>query len=283
MQTLEAIIQQAWAQKDSLTPETQGPFRDAVLECIDLLGSGHQRVAAKKEGEWHVAEWLKQAVLLSFRLSNNTVVEGQQKAFDKVPLKCTNWNQSDFETAGFRLVPGATVRAGSYLGPNVVVMPSFVNIGAYVDEGTMVDSGVTVGSCAQIGKNCHLSSNAIIGGVLEPLQATPTIIEDKCFIGAGSSVTEGIIVEEGSVISSGVHISGSTPILNRETGESFTGRIPAYSVVVPGLRPSKGSSNAPQNQDTKQNQELMLPCAVIVKTVTEETRAKTGINELLRA
>ncbi len=273
MQTLEAIISQAWSQKDSLTPETTGPFRDAILECMDLLGSGKARVASKKEGKWVVHQWLKQAVLLSFRIEENTVIDGQIKAFDKVPLKFDDWDQAQFDDSGIRVVPGSVVRRGAYLGPNVVVMPSFVNIGAYVGEGTMVDSGCTVGSCAQIGNNCHLSSNTLVGGVLEPLQAAPTIFEDNCFLGAGSCVTEGMIVEEGAVISSGMHITASTPIMNRETGDMTYGRIPAYSVVVPGTRTTESGGGV----------SLSLACAVIVKQVTSETRAKTEINELLRA
>lgn len=275
MQTLEAIISQAWSQKEAIGPETSGPFKDAILECIEQLGAGKARVASRKDGKWIVHEWLKQAVLLSFRLEKNTVIDGQATAFDKVPQKFTQWTQEAFETAKIRVVPGSIVRHGSFLGQNVIVMPSFINIGAFIDNKTMVDSGVTVGSCAQIGKNCHLSSNVLIGGVLEPLQATPTIIEDNCFIGACSSVTEGVIVEEGSVISSGVHVTGSTPIIDRDTGEITYGRIPAYSVIVAGSRstPSKG------NADLK----LSLACAVIVKKVTAETRAKTSINDLLRA
>lgn len=272
MNTLEAIISQAWYQKETLNPDTAGPFKDAILECIDLLNTGQKRIAEKKSGQWVVNEWLKQAVLLSFRLQKNTVYTNGKQAFDKVPLKCDNWTQADFDESGFRMVPGSIVRTGSFIASDVIIMPSFINIGAFVDQGTMVDSGVTIGSCAQIGKNCHISSNAIIGGVLEPLQATPTIIEDNCFIGGISSVTEGVIVEEGSVISSGVHISGSTPIINRDTGETSFGRIPAYSVVVPGSRKTKSDYDG----------ELSLSCAVIVKTVTAETRKKTALNDLLR-
>ena len=272
MNTLEAIVTQAWNERDTLTPDSSGPFRDSIVEAIEQLNSGKSRVSEKKDGEWHVNTWLKQAVLLYFRLHNNDVIEGQFKAFDKVPLKCEKWTQEDFQQAGFRLVPGGIIRTGSYIAPDVVVMPSFVNIGAYVGAKTMVDSGVTVGSCAQIGKNCHLSSNVLIGGVLEPLQAQPTIIEDNCFIGATTSVTEGAIIEEGSVLSMGVMISASTPIINRETGEVLYGRVPPYSVVIPGTKPSKFGEHG-----------LSLNCAVIIKQVTSETRSKTSINELLRA
>lgn len=275
MNTLEAIIQQAWAEKDTLNSKTTGPFRDAVFECIDLLNSGKERVSEKKgdQGEWHVNEWLKKAVLLFFRLNDMAVMDGQFKAFDKVPLKCATWSDEDFQAAGFRLVPGGIVRTGAHIAKDVVVMPSFVNIGAYVGPKTMIDSGVTVGSCAQIGSNCHISSNALIGGVLEPLQATPTIIEDHCFIGAACSVTEGVHVKTGSVIGAGVHITASTPIINRETGDTFFGTIPPYSVVISGSRETTSSDGT----------KLSLNCAVIVKQVTEETRSKTSINDLLRA
>ncbi len=272
MNTLEAIITQAWDERESLTPEVSGPFRDAILETIEQLNTGKARVCEKHDGEWLVNTWLKQAVLLYFKIHDNTVIEGQFKAFDKVPLKCNEWTQEDFQEAGFRLVPGSIVRTGAYIASNVIVMPSFINMGAYIDSKTMVDSGVTVGSCAQIGANCHLSSNAIIGGVLEPLQATPTIIEDNCFIGAGAIITEGTLVEKGAVISMGVTISASTPIMNRETGKITYGRVPAYSVVVPGTKPSKFGQHG-----------VALNCAVIVKQVTSETRSKTSINELLRA
>ncbi len=272
MKTLEAIVTQAWNERETLTPESSGPFRDAIVEAIDLLNSGKARVCEKLDGEWQVNPWLKQAVLLYFRLHTNEVMDGQFKAFDKVPLKCDSWTQEDFQQAGFRLVPGGIIRTGSYIAPDVVVMPSFVNIGAYVGAKTMVDSGVTVGSCAQIGENCHLSSNVIIGGVLEPLQANPTIIEDNCFIGAGAAVTEGVIVEEGAVLSMGTMITASTPIMNRETGEVSYGRVPAYSVVIPGTKPSKFGQHG-----------VALNCAVIVKQVNSETRSKTSINELLRA
>ena len=272
MNTLEAIVTQAWKERETLTPQSSGPFRDAIIEAVEQLDTGKSRVCYKKNGEWHVNTWLKQAVLLYFRLYENDIQNGPFKAFDKVPLKCENWSKEDFQEAGFRLVPGGIIRTGAYIAPDVVVMPSFINIGAYIASKTMVDSGVSVGSCAQVGARCHLSSNAIVGGVLEPLQAKPTIIEDNCFIGAGTMVTEGVIVEEGTVISSGVTITGSTPILDRDTGKAIFGRIPAYSVVVAGTKPAKMGQHG-----------IALNCAVIIKQVTPETRAKTEINELLRA
>jgi 2,3,4,5-tetrahydropyridine-2,6-dicarboxylate N-succinyltransferase len=227
------------------------------------------RICQKEGGKWQVNGWAKKAVLLSFRLNENTVIYPQNH-FDKVHLKCANWTEQDFVNAGFRAVPGSIVREGSYVGKNVVLMPSFVNIGAYVDDGTMIDGWATVGSCAQIGKNCHISGGAGIGGVLEPLQANPVIIEDNCFIGARSEIAEGVIVEEGAVISMGVYIGASTKIIDRATGEIFYGRVPAYSVVVPG------------NVADKNNPNLSLYAAVIVKKVDEKTRSKTSINELLR-
>lgn len=271
-------IEAAWEVRDTLSPSYHGPYREAVQGALDLLDSGRFRVADKVDGVWHTNEWLKKAVLLSFRLNANQLMHTGRGLFeqaplgpywDKVPNKFAKWNGDDFQKAGFRAVPGAIVRAGAYIARNVVLMPSFVNIGAYVDEGTMVDGWSTVGSCAQIGKNVHLSGGVGIGGVLEPLQATPTIIEDDCFIGARSEVAEGVIVEQGSVLSMGVYLSASTRIVNRATGEVFRGRVPAYSVVVPGSFPDpKGGPS--------------LYCAVIVKTVDAQTRSKTGINELLR-
>jgi 2,3,4,5-tetrahydropyridine-2,6-dicarboxylate N-succinyltransferase (EC 2.3.1.117) len=272
MNTLEAIITQAWEEQTALTPQSKGPFRDAIQEAIELLGSGKYRIAEKQGAHWHVNVWLKQAVLLYFRLHANMVLEGQGRAFDKVPLKFDGWDEDTFKAAGFRVVPGAVVRTGSYLAPQVIIMPSFVNIGAYVDAGTMIDSYATVGSCAQIGKNCHISSSAVIGGVLEPLQGTPVIIEDQCFIGAQAAVVEGALIEEGAVIAMGTTIGISTPVIDRETGETFYGRVPPYSVVVPGTLPAKDTKIA-----------VNTGCAVIVKRVTPETRAKTAINELLRA
>ncbi|WAC46872.1 2,3,4,5-tetrahydropyridine-2,6-dicarboxylate N-succinyltransferase [Asticcacaulis sp. SL142] len=271
-------IEAAWAVRDTLTPAYHGPYRDAVEKALGLLDNGRFRVAEKIDGVWVTHEWLKKAVLLSFRLSANHLMHTGRGLFeqapigpfwDKVPNKFAKWKADDFTDAGFRAVPGAIVRHGAFISKNVVLMPSFVNIGAYVGEGSMVDGWSTVGSCAQIGKNVHLSGGVGIGGVLEPLQATPTIIEDDCFIGARSEVAEGVIVEQGSVLAMGVYLSGSTKIVNRETGEIHRGRVPAYSVVVPGTLPDpKGGPS--------------LYCAVIVKTVDAQTRSKTGINELLR-
>jgi 2,3,4,5-tetrahydropyridine-2-carboxylate N-succinyltransferase len=271
-------IEAAWEVRDTLSPTYQGPARQAVQGVLELLDSGRFRVADKVDGQWVTHEWLKKAVLLSFRLNGNQLMHAGQGLFehaplgpfwDKVPNKFARWNANDFTKAGFRAVPGSIVRQGAYIAKNVVLMPSFVNIGAYVDEGSMVDAWATVGSCAQIGKNVHLSGGAGIGGVLEPLQASPTIIEDDCFIGARAEVAEGVIVEQGSVLSMGVYLSGSTKIVDRATGEIFMGRVPSYSVVVPGSLPDpKGGPS--------------LYCAVIVKRVDAKTRAKTGINELLR-
>lgn len=271
-------IEAAWEVRDTLNPQYHGQYREAVQGALDLLDCGRFRVADKLDGKWHTNEWLKKAVLLSFRLNGNQLMHTGRGLFeqapigpywDKVPNKFAKWGEKDYQDAGFRSVPGAIVRAGAYIAKNVVLMPSFVNIGAYVDEGTMVDTWTTVGSCAQIGKNVHLSGGVGIGGVLEPLQATPTIIEDDCFIGARSEVAEGVIVEQGSVLSMGVYLGQSTKIIDRATGEIFMGRVPAYSVVVPGSLPDpKGGPS--------------LYCAVIVKRVDARTRSKTGINELLR-
>nr|ELR5214309.1 2,3,4,5-tetrahydropyridine-2,6-dicarboxylate N-succinyltransferase [Providencia rettgeri] len=272
MQHLQAIIEQAFEDRSSITPNTVSiPVKQAVLETIALLDSGKLRVAEKIAGVWVTHQWLKKAVLLSFRIQDNQVIDGaESRYFDKVPMKFADYDQARFEKEGFRVVPPAAVRKGAYIAKNSVLMPSYVNIGAYVDEGTMVDTWATVGSCAQIGKNVHLSGGVGIGGVLEPLQANPTIIEDNCFIGARSEVVEGVIVEEGSVISMGVYLGQSTKIYDRETGEIFYGRIPAGSVVVSGNLPSKDGSYS-------------LYCAVIVKKVDEKTRGKVGINELLRS
>lgn len=262
------IIEKAWENRAEINSQTKGEVRDAVEAALNALDSGELRVAEPKAGDWVVNEWAKKAVLLSFRLNENEVIGlGDLRFWDKVPTKFGNWTAKHFQEAGFRAVPGAVARQGSYIGSNVVLMPSFVNIGAYVDEGTMVDTWATVGSCAQIGKNCHISGGAGIGGVLEPLQANPVVIEDNCFIGARSEVAEGVIVGEGSVLSMGVYIGASTKILDRETGEVTYGKVPPYSVVVPGNVPSKNCS---------------LYAAVIVKKVDEKTRSKTGINELLR-
>jgi 2,3,4,5-tetrahydropyridine-2-carboxylate N-succinyltransferase len=268
---LQDIINSAWENRTALNTQTKGEVRDAVESALASLDSGVKRVAEKIDGKWQVNQWLKKAVLLSFRLNDNALMEsGALRYFDKVPTKFANWNEAEFRAAGFRALPGAIVRRSSYIGKDVVLMPSFVNVGAYVGEGTMVDTWATIGSCAQIGKNCHISGGTGIGGVLEPLQAEPVIIEDNCFIGARSEVAEGVIVEEGSVISMGVFLGASTKIVDRATGEVMYGRVPAYSVVVAGSMPAKNAG------------EPNLYCAVIVKRVDEKTRSKTGINELLR-
>jgi 2,3,4,5-tetrahydropyridine-2-carboxylate N-succinyltransferase len=272
MEQLQKIIDASWEDRAQITPaNAKAEVRDAVLETIGLLDSGELRVAEKTGGKWVTNEWAKKAVLLSFRLEDNDVIDdGYTRYFDKVPSKFAGYDRATFQQAGFRVVPPAAVRYGAYIAKNVVLMPSFVNIGGYVDEGTMVDTWATVGSCAQIGKNVHLSGGVGIGGVLEPLQASPTIIEDNCFIGARSEIVEGVVVEEGSVISMGVFISASTKIYRRDTGEVLYGRVPAGSVVVSGSLPSA---------DGRCN----LYCAVIVKQVDAGTRAKTSINELLRS
>ena len=271
MSDLQSIIEQAFEKRADITPrnvETQ--VKEAVLECIDLLDSGQARVAEKIDGDWVVNEWLKKAVLLYFRIEDNDFMKGGfTNYYDKVPSKYADANSRDFRDGGVRVVPPATARKGSYIASGTVLMPSYINIGAYVDSGTMVDTWATVGSCAQIGKNVHLSGGVGIGGVLEPLQASPTIIEDNCFIGARSEVVEGVIVEAGAVISMGVYIGQSTRIYNRLTDEILYGRVPAGAVVVPGNLPSSDGKYS-------------LYCAVIVKMVDEKTRSKVGINELLR-
>ncbi len=276
-------IEAAWEVRDTLNTEYRGKYRDAVQGALDLIDAGRFRVADKVDGQWVVHDWLKKAVLLSFRLNANQLMHTGRGLFeeapigpfwDKVPNKFAKWTDKSFQEAGFRAVPGAVVRHGAYIGKNVVLMPSFVNIGAFVDEGTMVDTWATVGSCAQIGKNVHLSGGVGIGGVLEPLQASPTIIEDNCFIGARSEVVEGCIIREGSVLGMGVFIGKSTRIVDRATGEVFYGEVPPYSVVVAGSMPS---SNSAANTAAPH-----LYCAVIVKRVDAQTRSKTGINELLR-
>jgi len=266
-----AIIEQAFDDRANISPATvSNEVKAAVLDSLAALNNGSARVAEKIDGQWHVHQWLKKAVLLSFRIWDNQVIDGAESTFfDKVPMKYDGYTQAMFEADGVRVVPGASVRTGSFIGKNVVVMPSFVNIGAFVDEGCMVDAWATVGSCAQIGKNVHLSGGVGIGGVLEPLQAGPTIIEDDCFIGARSEIVEGVVIEEGAVISMGVYIGQSTRIYDRETGEIHYGRVPAGSVVVPGNLPSKCGKYS-------------LYAAIIVKKVDAKTRAKTGINELLR-
>ncbi len=271
MANLETLIENAFDNRDQFSAETVQPeVYAAVKEAIELLNCGKARVAEKIDGQWVVHQWLKKAVLLFFKLHNNSLIEGaESKYFDKVPLKFSNYTNDDFLAEGMRIVPPAAVRTGTFIGKNVVVMPSYVNIGAYVDEGTMVDTWATVGSCAQIGKNVHLSGGVGIGGVLEPLQANPTIIEDDCFIGARSEIVEGVVVEQGSVISMGVYISQSTRIYDRETGETHYGRVPAGSVVVSGSLPSEDGTHS-------------LYAAIIVKKVDAKTRAKVGINEILR-
>jgi 2,3,4,5-tetrahydropyridine-2-carboxylate N-succinyltransferase len=271
LSSLNAVIERAWERRAELGPGRADPeLREAVAECIAGLDAGTLRVAEPKDGGWVVNQWLKQAVLLSFRLNDNRVIDaGYTRFFDKVPLKYAEHDAEAFRKGGTRVVPDAVVRRGAYIAPDVVLMPSFVNIGAYVDRSSMIDTWATVGSCAQIGKHVHLSGGAGIGGVLEPLQAAPTIIEDNCFIGARSEVVEGVIVERGSVLGMGVYIGQSTRIYDRATGEIHYGRVPAGSVVVAGNLPSKDGKYS-------------LYCAVIVKRVDEKTRSKTSLNELLR-
>ena len=272
---LQRSIEQLWEMRGTLTATTGGADRAAVEAALTLLDTGAMRVAEPGPDGWVVNEWLKKAVLLSFRLNDSQPMPGTgAPAYDKVRLKTEGWGENQFGAAGFRAVPGSIVRHSAYVAPGVILMPSFVNVGAYVDKGTMIDTWVTVGSCAQVGRNCHLSGGVGLGGVLEPLQANPTIIEDDCFIGARSEVVEGVVVERGSVLSMGVFISASTRIVDRDTGEVFVGRVPAYSVVVPGTlpgRPLPDGSPGPA-----------LSCAVIVKRVDEQTRSKTSINDLLR-
>ena len=275
---LAEIIDAAFERRDQIGPTTTGDVREAVEQALELLDCGAARVAEKgPDGSWRVNQWLKKAVLLSFRLNDMTVISGgpgQAAWWDKVPSKFDGWGDNSFRDAGFRAVPGSIVRRSAYIAPGVVLMPSFVNLGAHVDQGTMIDTWATVGSCAQIGKNCHISGGAGIGGVLEPLQAGPVIIEDNCFVGARSEVAEGVIVREGSVLSMGVFLGASTKIVDRESGEVLQGEVPPYSVLVPGTlpgRPSKSGAPSPS-----------LYCAVIVKRVDEKTRSKTSINELLR-
>src|SRR5262250_996086 len=274
---LAATIDAAWEARETLGPATRGAWREAVEEALDGLDDGRVRVAERTARGWHVHQWLKKAVLLSFRLNDMVEVpggpvdpdRGAAKWWDKVPSKFAGWSSNRFRDAGLRAVPGAIVRRSAYIAPNVVLMPSFVNVGAYVDAGTMVDTWATVGSCAQIGKNCHLSGGVGIGGVLEPLQANPVIVEDNCFIGARSEVVEGVIVGTGAVLSMGVFISATTKVVDRATGQIHVGKVPPYSVVVPG-----NLGGGPDRPSTY--------CAVIVKTVDERTRSKTSINELLR-
>jgi len=270
---LQATIDAAWDARDRLDAKSKAAARKAVAATLDRLDAGTLRVAAKRDGQWQVEQWLKKAVLLSFRLTDMQPIAGGPggaRWWDKVPSKFAGWSAAEFKKAGFRAVPGAVVRYSAYIAPGVVLMPSFVNVGAHVGEGTMIDTWSTVGSCAQIGRNCHISGGVGIGGVLEPVQAQPVIVEDNCFIGARSEVAEGAIVEEGAVLAMGCFIGASTKIVDRATGETFLGRVPAYSVIVPGSLPSR-TPGGPS-----------LACCVIVKRVDERTRSRTSINELLR-
>jgi len=275
---LASTIDKAFEERDRIGPATKGAVRDAVEAALDLLDRGTARVAERQaDGGWQVNQWLKKAVLLSFRLNDMTAIPGGPEGaawWDKVPSKLAGWDAARFRAAGFRAVPNCVVRRSAYIAPGVVLMPSFVNLGAYVDAGTMVDTWATVGSCAQIGKNCHISGGAGIGGVLEPVQAGPVIVEDNCFIGARSEVAEGVIVRQGSVLSMGVYLGASTKIVDRDSGQVLQGEVPAYSVVVPGTLPGRPMRNGEPGPG--------LYCAVIVKRVDAKTRAKTSINELLR-
>ena len=274
MSDLENIINKAFDDRESINVNTSGEIREAVNNILNQLDSGIIRVCEKIDKEWIVNQWIKKAILLSFRLNDNDIVKASHATwFDKVDSKTANWTKEDHLQAGFRYVPDAVVRKSAFIAKGVILMPSFVNLGAYVDEGTMIDTWATVGSCAQIGKNCHISGGAGIGGVLEPLQANPVIIEDNCFVGARSEVAEGVIVGEGTVLSMGVFIGASTKIIDRETGEIYMGKVPPYSVVVPGTLPGK---------KTNDTLNPSLYCAVIVKKVDEKTRSKTSINDLLR-
>ena len=275
MSELKQIIEDAFENRDQVNTQTNGEIRNSVNETLNQLDAGKIRVCEKNENEWIVNQWIKKAILLSFRLNDNEIIQASHATwFDKVPSKTANWSKEDHEKSGFRYVPNAVVRKSAFIAKGVILMPSFVNLGAYVDEGTMIDTWATVGSCAQIGKNCHISGGAGIGGVLEPLQANPVIIEDNCFIGARSEVAEGVIIEEGSVLSMGVFIGASTKIIDRTSGEIHMGKVPAYSVIVPGTLPGKPLSDGTLGPS--------LYCAVIVKRVDERTRSKTSINDLLR-
>jgi len=281
MERVKTLIDEAWEKRAEINSATQGEIREQVEAVLHALDKGQIRVAEKKEGAWVVNEWAKKSVLLSFRLNAMQRFEGGAHTpgaltswYDKVPSKFEGWTDEDFKEGAFRAVPGAIVRRSAFIGKDVVLMPSFVNLGAYVGDGTMVDTWSTIGSCAQIGRHCHISGGVGIGGVLEPLQASPVIIEDNCFIGARSEVAEGVIVEEGSVISMGVFLGASTKIVDRRSGEVFMGRVPAYSVVIPGTLPGKTRADG--------TLEPSLACAVIVKRVDEKTRSKTGVNDILR-
>ena len=276
---MKEIIERAWEARDALSPASSGEEREAVEAALNALDSGTLRVCEKNDGAWTVNQWLKKAVLLSFRLNDMMAIAGgpgeETPWFDKVPSKFAGWSEEHFRAAGFRAVPGAIVRNSAYVAPGVVLMPCFVNLGAYVGEGTMIDTWATIGSCAQIGSNCHISGGAGIGGVLEPLQANPVIIEDDCFVGARSEVAEGVIVEQGAVLSMGVYLGASTRIVDRASGEVYYGRVPAYSVVVPGSMVGQALADGKPGPS--------LYCAVIVKQVDAQTRSKTSINELLRS
>ena len=275
MKNLEELITKAFEDRDNINKDTHGEIREAVDVTLNQLDSGTIRVCEKSGDQWIVNQWIKKAILLSFRLSDNEIIKASHATwFDKVESKTANWTKDDHLKAGFRYVPDAVVRKSAYIAKGVVLMPSFVNLGAYVDEGTMIDTWATVGSCAQIGKNCHISGGAGIGGVLEPLQANPVIIEDNCFIGARSEVAEGVVVGEGSVLSMGVFIGASTKIIDRTSGEVHMGKVPPYSVIVPGSKPGKKLSDGSEGPG--------LYCAVLVKRVDERTRSKTSINDLLR-
>ena len=268
----EKIINEAFENKEKIDANSDKSIVDAIRETIELTDQGKIRVAEKKNGTWKVNQWVKKAILLSFKINKMEILRGPYTSwYDKVPGKSVNWKEEDWKNAGYRHVPNGVVRKGSFIAKNAVLMPCFVNLGAYVDEGTMIDTWASVGSCAQVGKNCHISGGAGIGGVLEPLQAGPVIIQDNCFVGARSEIAEGVLVEEGAVISMGVYIGASTKIVNRSTGEVSYGKVPAYSVVVPGTLPNKKNPEGPS-----------LYCAVIVKQVDEKTRSKTSINDLLR-
>ena len=275
MSDLKKIIEDAFENRDEINTQTKGEVRDSVDETLNQLDTGLIRVCEKNGNDWLVNQWIKKAILLSFRLNDNEIIKASHATWcDKVPSKTANWSKEDHEKAGFRYVPDAVVRKSAYIAKGVILMPSFVNLGAYVDEGTMIDTWATVGSCAQIGKNCHISGGAGIGGVLEPLQANPVIIEDNCFVGARSEVAEGVIVGEGSVLSMGVFIGASTKIIDRTSGEIHMGKVPPYSVIVPGALPGKPLPDGTVGPS--------LYCAVIVKRVDEKTRSKTSINDLLR-
>ena len=270
--SFEKTIDEAWKNKGKVNPKSNKKLIKVINQTIDLLDSGKIRVAEIKDNEWIVNQWIKKAILLSFRVNKMKTTKGPYGTwFDKIEGKTTKWNEKKFVQAGFRSVPNGVVRKGAFIAKNVVLMPSFVNLGAYVDEGTMIDTWASVGSCAQVGKNCHISGGAGIGGVLEPLQANPVIIEDNCFVGARAEIAEGVIVEKGSVLSMGVYIGASTKIVDRATGKIHYGKVPAYSVVVPGTMPNKDNPSSPS-----------LYCVIIVKKVDAKTRSKTSINDLLR-